>query len=334
MAQHTLRRAQAQANALRSTEHLPYRDLIDGSLIESALKEEALRFRIRIYTPVVTLWTFVTQVLDPDHSCRAAVARVIVWLAIHGREPCSEQTGTYCDARLRLPLGVVEHLVRRTGHEVEAGAAADWLWRGRRVLLVDGTTASMPDTPRNQAAFPQPDSQAKGIGFPVVRMVAIIALATGVVLDLATGPYAGKETGETALLRELWDRFEPGAIVLGDRAFGSFFGIAGLSERGLDGLFRMHQRRKYDFRRGRRLGVEDHVVTWAKPDRPDWMDEATYERMPAELRVRELRFKVVQPGFRVDELVLATTMVDAGRYSKEELADLFLARWNIELDFR
>ena len=192
----------------------------------------------------------------------------------------------------------------------------------------------MPDTPRNQAAFPQPASQAKGVGFPLVRMVAIIALATGVVLDLATGPYAGKETGETALFREMWDRLEPGGIVLGDRVFGSFFGILGLTERGVDGLFRMHQRRKYDFRRGRRLGVEDHVVTWTKPARPDWMDEATYERMPAELEVRELRFKVEQPGFRVDELVLVTTMVDAGRYSKEELADLFLKRWHIELDFR
>jgi hypothetical protein len=122
--------------------------------------------------------------------------------------------------------------------------------------------------------------------------------------------------------------------MLGDRVFASFFGILGLSERGLDGLFRMHQARKYDFRRGRRLGVEDHVVVWTKPARPDWMDEATYRRMPAELRVRELRFKVVQPGFRVNELVLVTTMVDEDPYSKEGLADLFLERWNIELDFR
>jgi hypothetical protein len=262
------------------------------------------------------------------------VARGIVWLAIHDREPCSEQTGTYCDARLRLPLGVVQHRVRRTGRELEAGAAADRLWKGRRVLPVDGTTASMPDTPRNQAAFPRPNSQAAGIGFPVVRMVAIIAPATGVVLDLATGPYAGKETGETALLRELWDRLEPGGIVLGDRAFASFFGIAGLCERGLDGLFRRHRARKYDFRRGRRLGVQDHVVTWTKPGRPDGMDEATYERMPAELMVREIRFRVERPGSRVDELVLVTTMVDAGRYSQEELADLFLKRWPIESDFR
>jgi Transposase DDE domain len=334
MSQGTRRRVAEKIESLDSNKSLPFTEILDAAMVEDALAAEGVAYNRSIYTPFVTLCTFLSQVLDPDHSCRAAVARVIVWLAIHDREPCSEQTGSYCEARTRLPLGVVQHLVRRTGHEIEAGAAADGLWKGRRVSLVDGTTASMPDTPRNQAAFPQPDSQAPGVGFPVVRMVAIIALATGVVLDLATGPYAGKETGETALLRELWDRLEPGGIVLGDRVFGSFFGIAGLAERGLDGLFRMHQRRKYDFRRGRRLGVEDHVVVWTKPDRPDWMDEATYERMPAGLTVRELRFRVVQPGFRVDELVLVTTMVDAERYGKEELADLFLKRWNIELDLR
>jgi len=334
MFQSTRQQVAEEVRSLDQDKSLPFTEILDAGMVEDALAAEGVSYNQSIYTPFVTLCTFLSQVLDPDHSCRAAVARVIVWLAIHDRKPCSEQTGTYCDARLRLPLGVVQQLVRRTGNEAEAGAAPDWLWKGRRVLLVDGTTASMPDTPRNQAAFPQPNSQAKGVGFPVVRMVAIIALATGVVLDLATGPYAGKETGETALLRELWDRLEPGGIVLGDRVFASYFGIAGLCERGLDGLFRMHQARKYDFRRGRRLGVEDHVVVWTKPDRPDWMDEAAYRRMPAELRVRELRFKVVQPGFRVDELVLVTTMVGAEPYSKEELADLFLQRWHIELDFR
>jgi len=334
MFQSTRQQVAEKARSLDADRSLPFLEILDAQMVEDALAAEGVTYNQSIYTPFVTLCTFLSQVLDPDHSCRAAVARVIVWLALHDRKPCSEQTGTYCDARLRLPLEVVVRLVRRTGREVEAGAAADWLWKGRRVLLVDGTTASMPDTPRNQAAFPQPNSQAKGVGFPVVRMVAIIALATGVVLDLATGPYAGKETGETALFRTLWGRLEPGGIVLGDRVFASFFGIAGLSERGLDGLFRMHQRRRYDFRRGRRLGVEDHAVSWTKPDRPDWMDEATYGRMPAGLEVRELRLKLERPGFRVDELVLVTTLGDGVRYSKEELADLFLERWHIELDFR
>jgi len=165
-------------------------------------------------------------------------------------------------------------------------------------------------------------------------MVALISLATGVVRDLALGPYKGKETGETALFRTLLDGLEAGEIVLGDRCFASFFMLAELMRREVDGLFRMHQRRTFDFRRGRRLGSEDHVVIWTKPARPEWMSEDNYAQIPNELKVRELRFKVQQPGFRVNELVLVTTMLDADEYTKEELADLFLQRWNIELDLR
>jgi hypothetical protein len=192
----------------------------------------------------------------------------------------------------------------------------------------------MPDTAANQKAFPQPGTQKAGVGFPLARLVAIISLATGVVRELALGPYQGKETGETALFRTLWDRFTIGTILLGDRYFASFFGIAPLRPRGLDGLFRMHQRRKYDFRRGRRLGVEDHVVRWTKPKRPEWMDEAVYAQLPETLEIRELRVKVQRDGFRVDELVLVTTLLDARAYPKEELADLYLERWNVELDLR
>lgn len=303
-------------------------------MVESALAEEGVTFNERIFTPLVTLCAFLSQVLDPDHSCRATVARVIVWMAIQGRKPCSPETNSYCEARKRLPLGLITRLVRRTAREIDDRAPEAWLWHGRRVTLVDGTTASMPDTPANQGTFPQSKAQGVGLGFPLVRMVATISLATGVVRDLALGPYQGKETGETALFRALWDGLERGEIVLGDRCFASFFGIAGLSVRGVDVLFRMHQRRKFDFRRGRQLGVEDHVVTWVKPARPEWMDEATYEALPDELEVRELRIKVGQPGFRVNELVLVTTMRDDDAYTKDEMADLFLQRWNIELDFR
>jgi hypothetical protein len=200
--------------------------------------------------------------------------------------------------------------------------------------MVDGSTSSMPDTPRNQKAFPQSKSQGIGLGFPLVRYVVLISLATGVVRDLATGPYKGKETGETALLRKLLNNLSAGEILLGDRYFASFFMLAALIQRDVDGLFRMHQRRKFDFRRGQRLGVEDHVVTWTKPERPEWMNEETYAQFPDEMRIRELRVKVDQPGFRVNELVLVTTMLDATEYTKEELAALFLERWNIELDLR
>lgn len=225
-------------------------------------------------------------------------------------------------------------LVRQTAHEIEEHAADEWLWKGRRVVMVDGTTVSMPDTPENQKAFPQMKARKPGLGFPLVRLVAIITLATGVARDLAWGPYSGKETGETALFRMLWDGLQAGEIVLGDRFFASFFGIAGLSQRNVDVLFRMHQRRKFDFRRGRCLGVEDHVVAWVKPKRPKWMYEATYQRIADTLEVRELRVKVSRPGYRVVDLVVVTTMLDASVYTKEDVADLFLQRWNIELDLR
>jgi hypothetical protein len=334
MPQSTRRWISQKIQSLRESNVLPFHDILDAQTVESALADEGVTFHERIYTPLVTLCVFLSQVLDPDHSCRAAVARLIVWMAIHGRKPCAPETSSYCDARQRLLLGVVVRLVRQTAGAIEGRVPAAWLWNGRHVTLVDGTTASMPDTQENQRVFPQSKAQGIGLGFPIVRMVALIALATGVVRDLALGPYQGKETGETALFRTLWDGLRAGEIVLGDRVFASFFGIAGLTQRGVDGLFRMHQRRKFDFRRGRRLGVADHVVTWARPARPDWMDERTYAQIPEELRVRELRVTVSQPGFRVNELVLATTMLDAEGYTKEEIADLFLQRWNIELDLR
>jgi hypothetical protein len=334
VSQPTRKSVEAQVNSFRESTVLPFSQILDSRMVAAELAEEGGTFNERIFTPLVTLCVFLSQVLDPDHSCRAAVARVIVWMAIQGRKPCSPETNSYCEARQRLPLGLITRLVRRTAREIDGRAPEAWLWHGRRVTLVDGTTASMPDTPANQQAFPQAKTQGIGLGFPLVRMVATISLSTGVVRDLALGPYKGKETGETALFRTLWDHLERGEIVLGDRYFASFFGIAGLSERGVDVLFRMHQRRKFDFRRGRRLGIEDHVVTWSKPERPEWMDESTYEALPKELEVRELRVKVDQSGFRVSELVLVTTMLDAEEYTKEEVAELFLERWNIELDFR
>lgn len=334
MPQGTRRWISEKVNSLRQSDVLPFHEILDARMVKDALAAEGVTFSERLYTPLVTLCVFLSQVLDSDHSCRAAVARLIVWLSVNGHRPCAPDTGSYCDARQRLPVGVVKYLVHQTAQEVETGASETWLWKGRPVTLVDGSTASMPDTPANQRAFPQPRSQKAGLGFPIVRFVALISLATGVARDLALGPYQGKETGETALFRALWDRLQAGEVVLGDRYFASFFGIAGLAQRGVDGLFRMHQRRKCDFRRGRRIAVTDHVVSWTRPARPEWMDEETYALMPEELEVRELKVSVEQPGFRVDELVLVTTMLDGAVYTKEELADLFLQRWNIELDLR
>ena len=334
MKQHIFPRVDEQANALRDAAILPYRDLLDGEIVRAALLEEKLKFRVRMYTPLVTLWTFLTQVLDPDHSCRKAVSSLTAFLVSEGQPAASPDTSNYCKARKRLPLSFIVRLVRKIGELLEEKASSAWLWKGRSVHMVDGSTASMPDTPANQRAYPQPVSQKPGVGFPLARFVAIISLATGAVLDVALGPCFGKRTGETSLLRTLLRRMKKGSILLGDRSFASYFGIAELLEREIDGVFRMHQRRKLDFRRGRCLGITDHIVIWQKPDRPEWMDEATYAQMPDEMHVRELRFRVEQPGYRVDEIVLVTTLLDAVVYSKEDLADLFLKRWNIELDLR
>ncbi len=326
MSQATRRWISEEVQSLRDSQILPFDDILDAGMVNRALLAEGVSFHERIYTPLVTLSLFLSQVIDPDHSCRAAVARLIAWLAVNRRKACAPDTSSYCEARRRLPEAVIVRLVRETARLADARALDDWLWKGRSVTLVDGTTASMPDSLPNQKEYPQSNTQGIGLGFPLVRMVALISLATGVVRDLAMGPYQGKETGETALFRTLWGGLESGEIILGDRLFSSFFGIAGLSQRGVDGLFRMHQRRKYDFRRGRRLGVLDHVVSWSRPVRPDWMDEATYAEIPEELAVRELRVTVDQPGFRVNELVLVTTLLDAGRYAKQDISELSLER--------
>jgi hypothetical protein len=319
---------------LRDGQSPPFCDILDGEMVRQVLTEEKVIFRERIFTPLITLWTFLSQVLSPDHSCREAVDRLIAYQSARGRPACVPETHTYCKARKRLPLGVVRRLVHQTADDLQARVPREWLWKGRHVVLVDGTTVSMPDTPANQQAFPQPRTQAPGVGFPLARIVAVISLATGTIRDLALGPYKGKGTGETVLFRTLWDRLGRGDIALGDRYFASYFGIAGLLERGVDGLFRMHQLRAFDFRRGRRLGVFDHIVRWTKPERPQWMDTVLYQQLPDTLLIRELRVRVDRPGFRVDELVLVTTLLDEAESTKEELATLFLERWNIELDLR
>ncbi len=334
MHQATRNRVHRHLDSLRHDPAPLFAGLLDPALVEEALAHDGVRWRDGVFTPMVTLWTFLGQVLCPDHSCRAAVARLIALLVTRGEAPCSPDTGPYCKARQRLPVAVLSRLARRTGRASEDRAATDWGWKGRRVLLVDGTTVSMPDTEDNQRAFPQLAVQKPGLGFPLARLVAVISLATGVVRDLAIGPAKGKRTGETALFRSLWGTLDRGDIILGDCTFASYFGVAPRVSRGVAVLSRVHQSRKVDFRRGLRLGVLDHAVRWPKPQRPDWMDQARYDRLPGHVEVRELRVRIEQAGFRVDELVLVTTLLDPAAFGKEEVAALFFRRWNIELDLR
>lgn len=288
-----------------------------------------------VYTSAVTLWAFLSQVLHQkaQRSCTAAVARVILLCVALGREPCSSDTGAYCRARARLPIVLVQRLTYHIADAAEAEVPEAWLWKKRKhVYLVDGTTASAPDTPSLQAKYPQPSTQKPGLGFPLIRLVVLMSLATAMLQGMAMGPYAGKETGETALFRQLLDRLKPGDVLLADRYFCSYFMIALLQERKIDCVMRLHQRRKADFTRGRRLGPGDHVVAWHRPKRPEWMDQAMYDGMPATIEMREVQVQVKKPGFRVDSLIVVTTLTDAESYTQDDLADLYRQRWQVELD--
>jgi hypothetical protein len=167
-----------------------------------------------------------------------------------------------------------------------------------------------------------------------VRLVVLLSLATGMCTGMALGPYEGKETGETALLRQLLDRLKPGDIVLGDRYYCSYFMIALLQALGVDCVTRLHQCRREDLRRAKRLGRGDYLVTWHRPPRPDWMDQATYEQMPKSIQVRQVQVQVQQPGFRVEALTVVSTLTDADDYRKDDVAELYHQRWLVELDIR
>ena len=318
---------------------LPFADALPEEAIQEAFNQEHIRFaedEEAVYTPAMTLWAFLSQVLfkDEQRSCIAAVMRVAVLLVALRRKACSANTGAYCRARAKLPQKIMRQLTVDLADGCEKQLDEQWLWRGRHVYLVDGTTVSMPDTAENQATYPQQPQQQAGLGFPIARVVVLLSLATGMLADMALGPYTGKETGETALLRQLFDRFKPGDVVLADRYYCSYFMIALLMERGIDLVTRVHQLRPIDFRNGRRLGKNDHVVTWRRPQRPAWMDQEVYERMPLSLEVRQIRVSVDRPGFRVASFVAASTLTDADEYALDDIAELYHQRWLVELDIR
>ncbi len=325
---------QAQWRRLADSARFPITRLLSVADVDEAVAAEGCSFRERLFTPVITVWIFLGQVLDPDHSCRQGLLRFVAWLSACGRKRCSSESGAYCQARQRLPEGVLKRLTQTKGRKLEAESPRDWHWHGRRVRICDGTTVSGPDTGANQAAYPQPRTQKRGLGFPILRLLVIFSLSAGTVLDAAVNPYVGKETGETGMLRALMYSLQRGDLLLGDRYFANYWIIALATVLGLDVVFRQHQLRKVDFRKGRRLGKDDHVITWEKPPRPKWMTQEFYASLPATLTLREIRIRVPKGKNRTREIVVVTTLLDAGRYGKGELAALFLRRWQAELHLR
>lgn len=304
---------------------LPFKKFISVTHMSEIFERYMPKYRDRIYSPVVTLSAFISQVLSADHSCRDTVARVLAERVSEGKAPCSEHTSPYCRARQRLPEIMLKIIMKVLGISLDEQLNSQWLWKGRHTKLVDGTTVSMPDTAENQKAYPQPDSQKPGLGFPIARMVAVISLATGALIDYSIGPYKGKETGEHALLRDILSCFCSGDIMLADRYYCSYFLIAMLQSMGVDCIFQQHASRKSDFRRGRRLGTKDHLIVWTKPTCPNWMTEAMYLSMPETLSVREIKSS---------GKVIVTTILDPKEATRKELSEIYTQRWFVEVDLR
>jgi hypothetical protein len=300
-------------------------NLLGQAELECQVERHSQGCRNRLYPPLVTLGLFIDQVMSADQSCQDAVARGVSARVSQGDKPGGLNNGPYCKARKRLPQGLLKELCEVTGRRMLKAQPPSWRWRGREVKLIDGVTMSMPDTPANQQAYPQVSQQKAGIGFPIVRMVGIISLGCGAILEWALGPCEGKKSGETSMLWNMSAGLGTGDIVLADRYYAGYFMLARLLSQGVDVVTRQHQLRHTRFQRGKRLGKCDHVVLWARPARPKWMDKATYAAMPETLRMRECR---------VGGWILVSSLCDGATVSKKDLLDLYGWRWHIELDFR
>jgi hypothetical protein len=313
---------------------LPFAEHFPAERIQQLCRDVGHFFRHRIFTPAVTLWTFLSQLLDADPSCRQAVARLLAFRTSQGLPPCSADTGGYCKARLRLPEEVLARLTRATGKNLDDQADQEWLWKGRRVKVVDGTGLSMPDTPENQEAYPQSKKIPAGLGFPLLRLVVVFSLSVGTVLDAAFGRHQGKGTGEVSLFRSLQSLLQAGDVLLADRLYATFWDVYRALATGADVVMRMHAGRTAVWFRGRGHSKGNRRVGWKKPQRPSWMTEADYDTIPEWLCLRAVRVDVRKRGWRTKRLVLVTTLTDAVAYPAQDIADLYRRRWDAELDLR
>lgn len=329
---------QKVVDAFLAGDGLPFAEILSAERIGRIFAKHGCVFGLHgVYSTAIMVWSFLSQVLrdGKEASCQAAVARVVSYCQTQGIAAPTEDTGDYCRARAKLSEAALHQLSNEVAAEVEQAADSAWLWKGKyHAKLIDGSTFTMPDTPANQAEYPHSKRQQLGVGLPVARFVVILSLATACAMDLAVGPYKGKETGETALLRSMLGSLLAADVAVMDRYYCSYWMMAMLSAQGTHVCARKHQRRKSDFRRGKRLGKHDHLIVWTRPQRPKWMDEETYSKIPQTLVLRELRYNIVEPGRRTRTIDVITTLSDADEYTSEDIAQLYGFRWNSELDLR
>jgi hypothetical protein len=304
---------------------LPFGEILPEDSIREALEAEKVKYRSRLFNPIVTLWAFLSQVLDTDKSLQNAVSRVIAWLAAAGEAIPAADTGGYSKARKRLPEKFLLRLLGKTAQGLEKQIETEDLWCGRYVKLCDGSSVLMSDTPLNQAEYPQHANQAPGCGFPIAKIVVMFSLATGAALEVLIAPF---RTGELTLARQLYPKLVPGDVVVADRAFGTYVDLVLVQQYSADAVFRKHQSRKSDFRRGKKLGIGDHIVTWSKPKRrPPGMSQEEFAELPEQVRVREVHLLIQQKGFRPKQIIVVTTLVDSKLYTKTKLTQLYQWRW-------
>lgn len=331
--QSTLARLQAKAEGAAASSLCELCSLF-GRFIPEALLEPAEsrdHSRRRVYSMRSTFWAFLSQVLTPQTPCREVVRRVQSYCSQHKLPLPDDSDSAYCQARSKLCGKRLNGIHKRVSEQLLNRTHSGWLWHGRRVRVVDGTGIRLPDTAANQKAFPQPSEQRPGCGFPVMQVVACFCLHTGALLHWVSSRL---HEHESPLLRRLLPLLEADEVLLTDRGFASYSNLALCQQHGIDAVMRLHQARKVDLRKGKRLGRNDRLVAWKCPKRtPHWSAEE-WDALPEMLTVRIVRVQINVPGFRVQSLWLVTTLLDPVRYDQAALAELYLRRWHAELFLR
>jgi hypothetical protein len=311
--------------------------LLDPAFFQAQADRHAVRFgsgQGDVFDPAVTLWAWLSQVLSPSKSCLAAVSRAMALCCGIGLAVCSAATGAFCKARAKLSESFLRHLAVCLAQRIEDEALPSWKWRGRSVKLVDGFLLQMLDTPENRKEYPQQRSQKPGTSYTCVRVVALLSLATGALLDAACAAYSGKGTGEVSLLLSILNSIVAGDVLVGDRCYDCYLLLGLLRQKGADGCFRLNVKRQKGTELGKPLGEGDWLLSWRKPSRPRTVDRQNWDCLPDEITVRVLRFVVTQRGFRTKEVYVVTTLIDAAEYSKADVAPLYFRRWAVEVDVR
>ncbi len=310
----------------------PFQLALPQEKIEQVLKTNGVCFRRRVFCPATTILAWVSQIASQNRSCRSAVSRVVAYHAAQGHR-VSASTGAYVQARQRLPLAVVQELVRGLARELE-DQCSQHQSLDRPVLIVDGTAISSPDTESLQDAFPQHGKMMPGIGFPIIRALFVTSATTGSVVDLAYAAWQGPKTSESALFRETWSSLRPGDIIVGDRLYASYWNMHSLRRQGVDSLFRKNARLILSGLRVQRVfGRHDRIVFLNRPAvTPKWITQCVSKRIPNSMAVRSTKITVNGPG-RIGTIDLTSTLTDPG-VKKAEIGQLYRSRWNVELDLK